>query len=119
MIHPRDVLKENKQKALSVKDTNLNFTDDFFNVSPLQYYLEEELTPYLSTLDDYELNQDYPNAFQTNGDEVSVFLKVSRTKSLGKIRFANMEDTNLAVDVVHQAHCAQEWENYGGKTVFS
>lgn len=115
LVHPRDVLKDNKQKKLLAKDTTLNFTDDFFNITPLQYYLEEELNPFLKSLESIELNKDYPNAFQTNGEDVSIVSQSSPETVVGKIRFANVDDAKMATDIVDKAHTAQAWEKLGVK----
>jgi RHH-type proline utilization regulon transcriptional repressor/proline dehydrogenase/delta 1-pyrroline-5-carboxylate dehydrogenase len=115
LVHPRDVLKDNKEKNLLAKDTTLQLTDDFFNVTPIQYYLEEELNPFLKTLEEFELNKDYANSFQTNGEDVSVVSGSATDKVVGKIKFATVEDARTALGIVHQAHVNHDWENFGVK----
>lgn len=115
LIHPRDVHKENKEKNLLSKDTTLHLTDDFFNVTPLQYYLEHDLAPAVKSLHEIELNQLYANTFQTTGEEISIVSQSAPDKVVGKIRFGTANDAETAVSIAHQQHTSQAWENYGVK----
>jgi RHH-type proline utilization regulon transcriptional repressor/proline dehydrogenase/delta 1-pyrroline-5-carboxylate dehydrogenase len=88
--------------------------DEFFNITPVRIYLDEEREWIKKSLQEFSLNhlnKSYINSFIVSGEEVEIKSSSDLSISVGKIRFANSSDTDKAISVVDATFNDGEWAN--------
>ncbi|MFA6235698.1 MAG: bifunctional proline dehydrogenase/L-glutamate gamma-semialdehyde dehydrogenase [Bacteriovorax sp.] len=88
--------------------------DEFFNVTPLRLYLDEErvwMEKALHTFEQNNLGRDYLNRFELNGDWVEIISSSKPDIRVGRIRFANLEDAERALSTIDNSYNNGQWAN--------
>lgn len=115
LLSPYAIHKKKKSEGKLAYDVSVSkLEDEFFNVAPLRLYLDEErvwMEKALIHFGNQKLGQDYNNKFSLNGDWVSIFASSAPDKLVGRIRFANVEDAEVALDTIDKSYNNGQWAN--------
>lgn len=99
---PGQLLLEKKNKGLLVFDSCVsNIGEDFCNIPGLRTYLDQERKTVVKSLIDFEkkgLGENYENAFPLTGSVEQIYSSSKKNLLVGKIKFANIEDTKKAIE---------------------
>lgn len=110
---PYAIHQEKKREGKLVRDQSVaKLEDEFFNVSPLRLYLDEERVWMEKSLKNFEnnlLGREYQNSFELKGDWVSIEASSNPDIEVGKIRFANLEDAERALTVIDKCYNEGTW----------
>lgn len=112
---PYAIHKEKKKEGKLVRDQSVaKLEDEFFNVAPLRLYLDDErvwIEEALKTFQAHSLGRDYHNEFALKGDWVSIQASSDPDITVGRIRFANLEDAENALAKIDQSYNSGSWAN--------
>ncbi len=112
---PYAIHEEKKKAGLIARDQSVSkLEDEFFNVSPLRLYLDDErvwMEKALTTFEQNSLGKDYHNSFDLKGDWVEIKASSNSDLLVGRIRFANVDDAKAAIEVVDRAYAKGAWAN--------
>lgn len=109
---PEQVHSENKKNGTLTHDQTVSgLTSQFFNVTPLRSYLDDQRVWLENSLSDFKAQFDklYSNDFKVSGEEVSILSSSDPSLNVGKIQFATKEDAIKAVEIVDQSYNSGEW----------
>jgi RHH-type proline utilization regulon transcriptional repressor/proline dehydrogenase/delta 1-pyrroline-5-carboxylate dehydrogenase len=107
-------LEKIKEGKLSLDPSVSKLEDEFFNVSPLRIYLDDERIWMQSELEDYvknDLNKAYINKFACSGEMVKVLASSDPTINVGSIQFATVNDAEKALGIISKSYESGEWAN--------
>lgn len=88
--------------------------DEFFNVSPLKLYLDDErfwMEKDLLKFEKNSLGKSYENSFELNGDWIEIVASSKPSLVVGKIRFATTADADKALSTIDESYNSGEWAN--------
>lgn len=112
---PYAIHEEKKKEGKIVRDLSVSkLEDEFFNVSPLRLYLDEErhwMEKALTTFEMKSLGIDYVNSEELLGDWVTINASSDPTVKVGRIRFANLDDASRALDKIDKSYNEGSWAN--------
>ena len=112
---PYDIHKKKKNEGKLVYDLSVaKLEDEFFNVSPLRLYLDDERVWMEKALLDFsknDLGKEYINQFEMNGDWKTIIASSSPETVVGKIRFANIDDAQRALSIIDDSYNNGQWAN--------
>lgn len=112
---PYVIHQEKKKEAKLARDLSVSkLEDEFFNVSPLRLYLDDERVWIEKALENFSKNnlgKNYNNKFATNGELVEIKASSNPGTVVGKIRFANVADAKLALQTIDQSYNDGLWAN--------
>ncbi|MEA9356514.1 bifunctional proline dehydrogenase/L-glutamate gamma-semialdehyde dehydrogenase [Bacteriovorax sp. PP10] len=112
---PYAIHEEKKKEGKIVRDQSVSkLEDEFFNVSPLRLYLDNErqwMEKALTTFEMKSLGIDYINAQDLMGDWVSINASSDPKVLVGRIRFANLQDASIALDTIDKSYNEGTWAN--------
>ena len=112
---PYAIHLEKKSEGKIVRDQSVSkLEDEFFNVAPLRLYLDDERQWMEKALTDFEMNSlgaDYNNSQELRGEWVTIHSSSDPTISVGRIKFANLEDATLALDCIDKSYNEGSWTN--------
>ncbi len=112
---PYAIHEEKKKEGKIVRDLSVSkLEDEFFNVSPLRLYLDEErhwMEKALTTFEMKSLGIDYVNSEELLGDWVTINASSDPSIKVGRIRFANLEDASRALDKIDKSYNEGSWAN--------
>lgn len=115
LMSPYAIHKQKKRDGKLAYDLSVSKLDDeFFNVSPLRLYLDDErqwMEKALISFEQKDLNKTYENSFELNGDWVNIIASSKPDTIVGKIRFANLEDAELALSTIDTSYNEGSWAN--------
>lgn len=116
---PLDIYKENKTQNKLAYDSVISSLDgSFANLAPLRTYLDHERATFESVKnhieqnlhDTYKLGSIVNNSFATNGELIDI-LSPSDFSLVGKIRFADLNDSNKALELVDNEFYNGTWRD--------
>lgn len=112
---PYTIHSEKKKEGKIARDISVSkLEDEFFNVSPLRLYLDDErqwIEKAIKTYEEKSLGKDYINSFDVKGDWVEIHASSKPELLVGRIRFANTEDAARALDTIDKSYNAGTWAN--------
>jgi RHH-type proline utilization regulon transcriptional repressor/proline dehydrogenase/delta 1-pyrroline-5-carboxylate dehydrogenase len=112
---PYTIHEEKKKEGKIVRDQSVSkLEDEFFNVSPLRLYLDDErqwMEKALTTFEMKSLGIDYINAQELLGDWVTINASSDPSVKVGRIRFANLQDASTALDAIDKSYNEGTWAN--------
>lgn len=112
---PYAVHKKKKQEGKLAWDRSVSkLEDEFFNVSPLRLYRDEDriwMELALKAFQEKGLGKEYQNHFEMSGDWVTIIASSSPETIVGKIRFANMDDAERALSCIDDSYNNGHWAN--------
>lgn len=112
---PYAIHEEKKKEGKIVRDLSVSkLEDEFFNVSPLRLYLDDErhwMEKALTTFEMKSLGIDYINAQELMGDWVTINASSDPSIKVGRIRFANLQDASIALDTIDKSYNEGSWAN--------
>jgi RHH-type proline utilization regulon transcriptional repressor/proline dehydrogenase/delta 1-pyrroline-5-carboxylate dehydrogenase len=112
---PNDVLKMDRTNGNLTFDKSVTeLNGEFFNITPLRTYLDDQLEVFKTELEDFknkEMDKEYVNKFHTTGDFEVIHGPNGDETPVGKIRFATVEDAAKAVDSIDTEFYEGVWGN--------
>lgn len=115
LMSPYAIHKQKKTEGKLAYDVSVSkLEDEFFNVSPLRLYLDDEriwMEKALSHFEKMDLRKDYLNSFEMSGDWVEIICSSAPDLLVGRIRFANLEDAEGALSTIDQSYNSGQWAN--------
>ncbi|MDD4973163.1 MAG: bifunctional proline dehydrogenase/L-glutamate gamma-semialdehyde dehydrogenase [Bacteriovorax sp.] len=112
---PYSIHKKKKNDGNLVYDLSVSkLEDEFFNVTPLRLYLDDEriwMEKALASFEKNDLNKEYQNNFEMTGDWTSIISSSSPEIIVGKIRFANLDDAERALVSIDVSYNNGQWAN--------
>lgn len=112
---PYAIHEEKKKEGKIARDQSVSkLEDEFFNVSPLRLYLDDErqwMEKALTTFEMKSLGIDYINAQELAGDWVTINASSDPSIKVGRIRFANLQDASIALDTIDKSYNEGSWAN--------
>ncbi|MDO9184064.1 MAG: bifunctional proline dehydrogenase/L-glutamate gamma-semialdehyde dehydrogenase [Bacteriovorax sp.] len=112
---PYAIHKKKKNDGKLVYDLSVSkLEDEFFNVSPLRLYLDNEriwLEKAMDSFKQHELGREYQNNFELAGDWTTIISSSNPKTIVGKIRFANMDDAKHALETIDNSYNNGKWAN--------
>jgi RHH-type proline utilization regulon transcriptional repressor/proline dehydrogenase/delta 1-pyrroline-5-carboxylate dehydrogenase len=110
---PYTIHKKKKNNGTLVYDlSSSKLEDEFFNVSPLRLYLDDEriwMEKALSYFEKNDLGKIYKNNFELTGEWTTILASSNPEIEVGKIRFANLKDAELALSTIDKSYVGEEW----------
>lgn len=115
LMSPYAIHKKKKSEGKLVFDHSVSkLEDEFFNIAPLRLYLDEHriwMEKALVTFEKNKLGKMYQNNFSINGDWQDIIASSNPDILVGKIRFANLEDAQLALSIIDDSYNNGRWVN--------
>lgn len=115
LLSPYEIHKQKKSEGKLARDLSVSkLEDEFFNVSPLRLYLDDQrvwMEKALETFEKSDLGKEYQNEFPVNGDWKSIVASSNPDIVVGKIRFATIDDANAALTVIDNSYNGGHWAN--------
>lgn len=115
LMSPYSIHKQKKKDGKLVFDLSISkLEDEFFNVTPLRLYLDDEriwIERALHTFEKSNLGKDYSNSFEMTGEWVGITASSSPETLVGRIRFANLEDAERALATIDNSYNSGIWAN--------
>jgi RHH-type proline utilization regulon transcriptional repressor/proline dehydrogenase/delta 1-pyrroline-5-carboxylate dehydrogenase len=115
LTSPYSIHKMKKKEGKLVLDLSVSKLDDeFFNVSPLKLYRDDErvwMEQALHFFEKNKLSKDYTNHFGITGEWISIMSNSNPDLLVGRIRFANLQDSELALTRINNAYNNGLWAN--------
>ncbi|MBC7540836.1 MAG: bifunctional proline dehydrogenase/L-glutamate gamma-semialdehyde dehydrogenase [Bacteriovorax sp.] len=112
---PYAIHKKNKSEGKLAYDLSVSkLEDEFFNVSPLRLYLDDErfwMEKALASFEKNDLGSEYQNNFEMSGDWTTIISSSNPETVVGKIRFANMDDAERALANIDNSYNNGQWAN--------
>jgi RHH-type proline utilization regulon transcriptional repressor/proline dehydrogenase/delta 1-pyrroline-5-carboxylate dehydrogenase len=112
---PTEIHKNNLKDGKLVRDVSVSkLEDEFFNVTPVRLYLKTDLLWMKKKISDFtsiDCGKSYENKFIITGDMINIFSSSDPLLLVGKIRFANLEDTEIALATTDKTYHAGTWAN--------
>jgi RHH-type proline utilization regulon transcriptional repressor/proline dehydrogenase/delta 1-pyrroline-5-carboxylate dehydrogenase len=112
---PYTIHEEKKKTGKIARDQSVSkLEDEFFNVSPLRIYLDDErrwMEVALKNFEEKSLGRDYANAQNLLGDWVTIVASSNPQVKVGRIRFANLDDASVALNTIDQSYNEGIWAN--------
>ena len=110
---PYKIHETKKKEGKIARDLSVSkLEDEFFNVPPLKLYLDDErqwMEKSLKTYQQSQLGKNYENAFNLKGDWVAIQASSDPSITVGKIRFANLEDAQKAIATIDESYNSGAW----------
>jgi len=107
-IHKEKIASGKIQRDLSVS----KLEDEFFNITPVRMYLDEERVWVEKTLKEFKqnrLNHFYKNEFTCHGEKIEIHSSSDPSILVGSIQFANLDDAKLALKTIDQSYQSGKW----------
>lgn len=115
LMSPYAIHKQKKAEGKLIRDLSVSkLEDEFFNVSPLRLYLDDQRIWMEKALQDYEKNSlgiEYQNQFPLKGELRTIIASSNPNTVVGKIRFATVEDANAALTTIDNSYNNGHWAN--------
>ncbi len=109
-IHKNKISEGKLDRDLSVS----KLEDEFFNVSPLRLYLDDERVWMERALKYFEANnlgREYTNSFTVLGEWKTIIASSNPNTVVGKIRFATTADAEVALTTIDNSYNSGQWAN--------
>lgn len=107
---PEQIHKEKIENGILVRDiSQSSLSEDFFNITPVRLYLENERQAVKEAFENFELNQQYNNKFILNGQEQIITSTSDDQIVVGKINFAQADDVDSAVKIADEMYNSGQW----------
>ncbi len=107
-------LEKKNDGKLDLDQSISHLEDQFFNVSPLRLYLDNEriwMEKALQTFQKNDLGKNYENSYPLTGDWISIISSSNPDTLVGKIRFANLLDAESALNTIDNSYNNGVWAN--------
>lgn len=115
LLSPYAIHKQKKTENKLARDLSVSkLEDEFFNVSPLRLYLDDQrvwMEKALATFEQNNLGKEYANEFPVKGDWKTIVASSNPNVVVGKIRFATTEDANAALTTIDHSYNNGQWAN--------
>lgn len=115
LLSPFAIHKQKKSEGKLSRDLSVaKLEDEFFNVPPLKLYLDNEriwMEQALSSFEKNSLGLEYPNQFEVKGEWRNIIASSDPRTVVGKIRFATVDDAELALSTIDNAYNNGQWAN--------
>lgn len=109
-------LRQKDEWTLKRDNTVAHMTSEFFNITPIRLYLLDQWQVVKDTYDKFSKRlsdnpegETYNNDFLTNGDELKIHSSSDPSINVGRIRMANNEDVDRAVQLAEQSYNKGSW----------
>ena len=114
LVSPKTIFQENKDNGLLVLDKSItNLDGAYFNIPPVRTYLKHEMKHFDKSLKEYSLGGIFNNEFEVSGEEVSVTSPSNYETVVGKVKFANLNDTQKALKTIDEDfYSDQSWSSF-------
>jgi RHH-type proline utilization regulon transcriptional repressor/proline dehydrogenase/delta 1-pyrroline-5-carboxylate dehydrogenase len=107
-------LKKKREGKLNYDLSVSKLEDQFFNVTPLKLYLDDErfwIESAMASFEKNNLGKSYENSFPINGDWTTIIASSNPQTIVGKIRFANLADAEVALATIDESYNNGVWAN--------
>ncbi|MGZ3789747.1 MAG: bifunctional proline dehydrogenase/L-glutamate gamma-semialdehyde dehydrogenase [Bacteriovorax sp.] len=115
LLSPYAIHKQKKKEGKLSRDLSVSkLEDEFFNVSPLRLYLDNErvwMERALAHFEKNDLGKEYPNSFELKGQWREIIASSNPNVLVGKIRFATTDDAESALSTIDNAYNNGQWAN--------
>ena len=112
---PREIhLEKMRDGKLSLDPSVSKLEDEFFNVSPLRIYLDDERVWMQNELERFvrlDLGKTYSNKFSCTGDIVKILSSSDPEIHVGSTQFATVGDAERALSAINDSYETGEWAN--------
>lgn len=112
---PYTIHELKKKEGKIARDVSISkLEDEFFNVAPLRLYIDSErvwIEKALEVFKSKSLGVDYHNPQNLKGEWTEIRASSDPTILVGRIRFANLEDANSALDTIDKSYTEGSWAN--------
>lgn len=115
MVHPQTLFQTKiDKKQISFDETITKIGNYFFNISPVQLYLDRDKKWWSRSIENIttSFGKTYKNSFLENGEEQEIFSSSVPDVCIGKINFANVDQALLAIDASEKEYKEGVWSNY-------
>jgi RHH-type proline utilization regulon transcriptional repressor/proline dehydrogenase/delta 1-pyrroline-5-carboxylate dehydrogenase len=109
-------LRQKEEWTLKRDTTVAHMTSEFFNITPIRLYLEEQWNvvnsayeKFSSLLKEKPEGEIFENDFLTNGEELVIHSSSNPEIKVGRIRLANESDVDRAVELVESSYNKGSW----------
>ncbi|MCR9206223.1 MAG: proline dehydrogenase family protein, partial [Halobacteriovoraceae bacterium] len=115
MENPMTIHLKNKADGILQHDTTVAYmTSEFFNITPIRTYLRDQWQVVKDSYDHFAESlkgevKEYTNQFLTNGEEQIIVSSSNPDLKVGKIKFANKDDAERAVQTVEKSYLEGGW----------
>ncbi|MFG1485445.1 proline dehydrogenase family protein [Halobacteriovorax sp. RZ-1] len=110
LMAPNEIFEKHQSEGLLNLDSTLTQVHgQFSNCPPLKTYLEKELKYFRSEFEKFESGKDYATDFSLAGESESVLSPSDGKSVVGKITFANLDDTQKAIATIDESFYEGEW----------
>ncbi len=110
---PYEIHKEKIKLGKVVRDVSASkLEDEFFNVTPVRMYLDNERQWVENALLKFKangLNQFYKNDFVCHGEKIEIISSSDASIKVGSIQFASLDDAKLALTTIDQSYLSGHW----------
>lgn len=115
LLSPYAIHTQKKSEGKLARDLSISkLEDEFFNVSPLRLYLDDQriwMEKALQCFEQNSLGKEYQNHFPLKGDWKTIIASSNPNTVVGKIRFATIEDAEAALSTVDNSYNNGQWAN--------
>ncbi len=112
---PYAIHKEKKKEGKLARDLSVSkLEDEFFNVSPLRLYLDDQriwMEKAMAHFVSHDLGKNYENAFDVKGEWKTIVASSNPNTVVGKIRFATTDDAAAALTTIDDSYNNGQWAN--------
>lgn len=113
ILPPENVHLDNLKNNTIKRDLTLDsLTSEFFNITPVRAYLDEQrkwISNSLIQFKEKNLDKHYTNSFLAKGEEQLIASSSDPNINVGRIYFGSEQDAKIAMDVLESSYVKGDW----------